>query len=1006
MVSLFGILNIGARGVSAAQAGLNVTGQNITNANTEGYSRQRLIQNASDPIRLPNGNFGQGVEIISVERLRDMFLENQIRGAGSETSYYRKKESIMTRIESIISDPLDPLSGSLDSRSSMGINNLLSKFFQSLHDLSMTPEAPETRMAVVESARTLAQGLNMASDDLAVMRDDMNQQVRRYVDEINRLSEEIASLNQRIAISDGGGKSANDLKDQRDRQLKRLAEIVPITTEAGNNGMIHVNIAAQRIVDGVHATALQVEIAQTSGELQINSIRIGRQGLDVQDEKLRLGELGAVIEARDNLLPLLQKQLDEFARSVIFEVNKIHSAASGLEGYRQLASHFNIPNGALNPDAKQTLGTIFNNPRLPLEAALEERPYPIQDGTFSIRVADQDNETRNVFDVAVKTSDTLYDIVERINRSDGVVGQARSALTFDPVFVQRARARKGIEEGEIGETLGNLAVAAATPIAETPGIYQFELHVRDASGGRVDADPTTQEIEPFVVNFNDGMTLAELANAINQSAGGRVRANVVPSDQNPDIRVLQIETLNSRETFSIQNDTSGLMQAFDFPITDPSIPLIGGLADRAVGTFSGHMADSFLGAGVPAFSPAFPGPPPSVIREGILELVVIDNNNTPTITQINIQAGPLDSMQELAAAIEAADPNLSVNITTDRRFIITASDQRRFFFQNDETGLTKAMGLDHLHGGGDLFGQPFTSGSFEIVVANASGTVTHIVEVPIEADAATVNGVPSLNAIIDAINRASGDAGAPIRASIVRDPRDPSRAQFQVEALGNYEFTFRSDDSLILSALGFQSGPVLDPTGDPPIEGAHFPTALGDNIGGLVRARVVDGERIEISAGGNDRITFLGDDSHFLAAAGFNTLFQGSSARTMRVNQDILNNVNLLAASSTGASGNNEAAAALAELEDRKVMQNRTLGEFYRTMVSGLGNEGARARQFAASNDAILRELLDLQEQESGVSLDEESINIIRYQQAFQASARIISTIDQLLDLVINRIGS
>jgi len=196
----------------------------------------------------------------------------------------------------------------------------------------------------------------------------------------------------------------------------------------------------------------------------------------------------------------------------------------------------------------------------------------------------------------------------------------------------------------------------------------------------------------------------------------------------------------------------------------------------------------------------------------------------------------------------------------------------------------------------------------------------------------------------------------------------------------------------------------LNNTLDNPISDASSTLAVGDNIGGEVHARITDGN-IEISTTGKDQVTFVGDISHFLASAGFNTLFQGTDAKSMRVNQAIADNVKLLAVSADGTQGNNQAGLAIADLENQAVIDGQTPGEMYRTTIATLGVEGNRANQSLETNQAIRQQLESLQQQNSGVSIDEESINIIRYQRAYQASAKVISTIDQLLDLVINRLG-
>ncbi|MBZ0257495.1 flagellar hook-associated protein FlgK, partial [bacterium] len=681
---------MGARGVSAAQAGINTTGQNIANANTEGYSRQRVNQQSASPLVSTDGIYGQGVEIVSVERLRDRFLESQIRDSRSDTKFNEQLDNIYQQLETIINDPLASISDTLDNSSSSGLNNLMSRFFQSMNDLSLNPEAPEVRSAAIESALSLSQTFNTVGEQMRGLRSDLNSQASRLVDEVNRMTSEIANLNKRIAVSEVGGTvSANDLRDQRDVLLSQLSEIIPITTEEQSNGAIDVNLAGERIVDGVNSREILKESTESPDQLEIFRLRIDELGLDVKDDLVRGGELGAVLQARDEILPYFQDEIDTLARGVMYEVNKIHSSSVGLDGYVEVDSHFDIPGGSTAPDTIRTLEDVFNDPKLKSDAALGDYPYNVQDGSFTIRVANEDNETRDTYNVQVNTDDNLYEIAERIDRSDGIVGSVRSALTFDPVFVERATPTFGATAAEItaGTGIGALASAVGTPISETPGAYTLQIDVRKTGGSLVDADPSTPDVDPIIVNFDDTMTLNQLANAIQNASNQTVRAVVAPSKDDPTISVLQLSAINESESFSIRNDTSGIMQAFNYPVTDPTIPLAGGVTDSAAGKFFGRSDTSFLGGGTPAFSPSFPGPPPSVVSAGSFELVVLDNNNVPTISTITIQPGTVETIDDVIAEIEAADPNLSASVNANNELVITSSNNRQFFFQNDNTGL-------------------------------------------------------------------------------------------------------------------------------------------------------------------------------------------------------------------------------------------------------------------------------------------------------------------------------
>jgi len=918
-------------------------------------------------------------------------------------------DNIMVRIESIVSDPLNAISDAADVATAGGINNLLSRFFRSYSELSLNPESPEVRMSVIEHSRSLAETFSTVANDLVELKSDLNEQVKYYVDVINQIISDLVMLNRGVARSEAMPNfNANDFRDRRDVLLGELSEIVPVNVVESKEGIVNVSIAGQWLVDNLSTNEFITEIVDEEG-LGVVSVRLGEKGLYVIDDAFRTGKLGAIFDARDRIVNDLITDVDVLARTVMFEVNKIHSESSGIEGYTEIRSNLTLPESAIESDTIITLERIFNNPQESSRVNfIRNRPYTVEDGTINIRVADSENNTKDVYKVQISKDDTMYDVIQRIDRSDGIVNTVQTALTFDPVFVNKALAVNGAEASESGNALSSLSSLAGTAIADTPGSYSFEIHLREVGGALVDSNLSTQTYDPFVVTFSDSDTLNDLASAIQTTNEGRIRANVVPSTDDPTVSVIKISTVESDETISLQNDTSGIIQAFGFPLTDPSRSLIGGNVTESETMFTGLSTDSIFGTGNPAFSPAFPGPPPSVLVEGSFELVVLDNNNVPTITTISIGAAGVDTMADLETAIEAADSNLSVDISTDNTFKITTTNNRSFFFQNDTSGLIEAMGFSDIKGTGKIGDQQFQEGSFEFVIANQSGKVTHIFEVPVSADPSVVGGVFSLNGIVDRINSSANGAGAPIRASIVEDvtdPNTPSRNHIQIEAGAGYEFTFRSDNSHLLAALGLTEGPILDQTRDNPIRGAEFPVGVGDDIGGRVRAQIVDEDQYSLSTAGGDQISFVGDSSHFLAATGINVLFLGSDGESMRVNTALIDNPYLLGASLDGTKGNNDSALAVVDLEDKDVIDGRTIGEYYRTTIARLGNEGARIQQSLSTNETVLNEMESLQQQDSGVSLDEESINLIRFQQAYQASARFISTIDRLMDVVINQMG-
>lgn len=1021
MATLFGILQVGSKGVIAAQAGLDTTGHNIANANTEGYSRQRIIQRGSNPLVTPYGTFGQGVDIQGVERIRDEFIDRQVRNANSDAAFYQQQEVVFGEIAAIMNDPLSPISESSSQSDTGGLNNLLARFYASWNELSLNPEAPEARSATIESGVTLAETFGQIDSDLIALRQDLDTRVAMRVEEVNTVADALARLNERVAVAEvGENTSANDLRDERDRLLERLSSIVPIESSIDSSGLVSVQILGNRLVDNSVVNHLVTRPGFADGE-EIKNVFFERQGITALDAQLDGGELGGLIDSRNRIITDLLGYLDSLARSVISEVNRIHTAAVGLDGYGEITTAIDLPSGASDVDSTLPLNTIFNNPRLSNNPTAADYPYTIQDGSFTMRLATEDGATRESFDVAVRTTDTMEVLRERIDRADGIVSEVLSGASFNPVFAQDVTsvsdmARTDIVQAAVAPAaLPALSTLFPTePIGAGTGTFTIDFVVKDKLGALVDANTLTPAADPFQVTIdltaNPAYNMQNFVDDISTTTGGRVIAQIVDGQPTTDRAQVRFTAGRPDETFSIQQDSTGIIKALQVPVTDPTLPLLGGISGYETVTFpAGTENTDFLGAGNPNFSTVFPGlgtsgNGPSVIGEGDFELVTVDILGNTSVRTITLADGVTETLAQVAAAIDA-DPDVTATIDgVTGKLTIDGTLSTQYYFQNDETGLVEALGLDALSGHGTFSGQDFNTGEFEVVVANDQGKVTDIFEVQITA--ALSSGVASLADVVDAFNQAAAATGAPVSAAIVEDPRDPSVNRIRFLATGEHEFTFRSDDSRVLSALGLHRGPALDEEFQAPIENSAQVYSIGDNIGPSVRAEFDSKGQIKITATGTDEVTFTDDSSHFLASANINTFFSGTDAGTMGVTEQIIENRRYLAASKTGSAGDNQAATALSQLQFDTVIEAGSHSDFYRSVISGIGLEGSRVSQFLDTTNQILMEFNSLQEQQSGVSLDEESINLIQYQQAFVASARVISTIDELIDIVVNVIGA
>lgn len=225
MAGLFSIFNIGVRGLSAQQTALNVTSHNIANANTEGYSRQRAVLETTAPyggngMNSPGGagQLGTGVQVSQIQRLRDTFLDYQIRSETSSQGTAQATEKYVSQIEGVFNEPSDS-----------GISSLMTKFFSSWKDLAAQPANSTTRTIAVQNANTVAGALNTAYSKMQDIKNNANIDVSSDVFDINNMLNDIDKLNQQIKDIKIEGNEPNDLMDKRDLLLDKLSSKLGIT---------------------------------------------------------------------------------------------------------------------------------------------------------------------------------------------------------------------------------------------------------------------------------------------------------------------------------------------------------------------------------------------------------------------------------------------------------------------------------------------------------------------------------------------------------------------------------------------------------------------------------------------------------------------------------------------------------------------------------------------------------------------------------------------------------
>lgn len=326
MRSTFSGLNTLVRGIYAQQLSLDTTGHNISNASTEGYSRQRVNLATTLPEVVYGGSgalqVGTGVSIESVTRARDIFADRQFWKENSTLGYGQTSQTTLGQIEYIFHDDADT-----------GIQTILNNFWQSWQTLVTNASNDSARTAVRERGAELVEAIQHAATQLKDMVGNINETLKAKKDEINQISKEIYSLNKQIAnIEVGGRDHANDLRDKRDLLVDKLSGMmnVRVYEDAGHN--YSVQVGSVTLVDGGGYTELDLNNPATAKDLDYGyEVRY----LVVKNSSQRVnfgsGEMQALQEGNSTVVKGYLDKLSTMSQYLLQEFNAVHRAGFGSD---------------------------------------------------------------------------------------------------------------------------------------------------------------------------------------------------------------------------------------------------------------------------------------------------------------------------------------------------------------------------------------------------------------------------------------------------------------------------------------------------------------------------------------------------------------------------------------------------------------------------------------------------------------------------------------------------
>ncbi|MDR2374852.1 MAG: flagellar hook-associated protein FlgK [Treponema sp.] len=411
MTSTFMGIEIGKRGVHAHQQALNVTGHNLTNSSTEGYSRQRIEMSAFDPIYLPGlnreetpGQIGQGTVVERIQRVRDQLLDRQIVSQASQEGYWQARDPYVRMMDQIYLEP-----GEKSVRSKMD------EFWDAWQELATYPADSPPRTAVLERGKTLIDGIHrryQALKELQVMADE---DIQITVARVNEFSREIAALNRDITRIRAQGDNPNDLMDRRDLLVDSLSSIIDVTVDYRDSDEFMVHTAGRILVQGQIGQQFDLEHnIDTEGYSRIIWQDTG------EEARFQRGSLAALVELRDVTIEDEIQTLDNMTMNFADLVNEIHQAAYGINGttgnnfFSEYPFVTNV-NGNYDRDGDGVYDSSYIY-RINGTNVLESQAQVGLEGELTLSGPDGDNRS-----IPYYSTDTVQDIITRINNSGAEV---------------------------------------------------------------------------------------------------------------------------------------------------------------------------------------------------------------------------------------------------------------------------------------------------------------------------------------------------------------------------------------------------------------------------------------------------------------------------------------------------------------------------------------------------------------------------------------------------------
>ena len=553
MGSTFSGIELGKRSIIANTDAITTAGHNISNANTEGYSRQRVQIKEFDPLYKPDleraeraGMIGQGVDVQSINRIRDELLDTRIVSQANQESYWKTRSDYYTMLEQIYNEPDD-----------VSIRSNMDKFWTSWQELSINPEDKAARQAVVTRGETLTDSIKQRWEALDGIGNLLDGDIEATVKEVNSYARQIAGVNAEIVRSRAMGDNPNDLLDRRDLLVDKLSQLINVSTDQRDSDEFMVHVDGRVLVQG--SVAREIDLVPRFDDTGYNKLVWADTG---NDAVFSGGKLGALVELRDVDVRNEIQNLNSMTMNFADLVNDVHRNAvgankvTGLDFFTQ-HSFVENANGNFDRDGDGELDTSYVF-RMTGTNALDLQQQVGIEGVMTF------NGTNGNVQVPYFHTDTVETVIARINDS---TSEVKAYLDKNNNLVLKSTTAQDIDNPDFVirhvEDSGYFLSGYSGILAEngTEGAYDFaqaDAVNALASNAQFSVSPVfnpSAYIEVNPVIRNDVASLAAgYTDAAGNSPTGDGRAAVeIASIRNSKIMVGNMKTFDDYFADSVTN---------------------------------------------------------------------------------------------------------------------------------------------------------------------------------------------------------------------------------------------------------------------------------------------------------------------------------------------------------------------------------------------------------------------------------------------------------------------